>query len=198
MTVMKSIFRTVMSSFRLCLQLALFLFTSGSVTAAIKLDFPVDAGFTGMNRLIISGNLTFDFTIDSEGAVIVDVTTTDTNQDAIDTVNNWDGPVGNVSEPSLYNTTFTFTASGNRQISFDGTDGGVLGLQGQSASLIDGATLATPFIEIMNWALTSGTAKIEINSVGFGNSVAGSDIQFGDRTPAKLFMILAVIPERSR
>lgn len=142
------------------------LLIAGMATASVELRFPVASTNTGADRLD-AGTLLFDFTVDGSGGVVLDASTTSSDPLAVATVNGWDGSVGSISDPALFNTSFQLTASGSRagssnSISLDGYQGGQLGIYGQNASRVDGASLATPAIEVLEWEITSGSPEFEI------------------------------------
>lgn len=156
-----------------------------SASGAISLAFPVDSAFVGPTRLNLGNSLTFDFTVDGTGNVTVNATTTSANADSIATVNGWDGPAGTVSDAALFGTSFTLTAAGERRnnagtvfdavgISGDGLQsGGTIGIFGQNASVIDGATLPNGNIERIVFSLSSGAVAAtldEFTFTGNGNS----------------------------
>tara|TARA_B100000497_G_C7597480_1_gene359166 strand:- start:46 stop:810 length:765 start_codon:yes stop_codon:yes gene_type:complete len=156
-----------------------------SASGAISLAFPVDSAFVGPTRLNLGNSLTFDFTVDGTGNVTVNATTTSANADSIATVNGWDGSAGTVSDAALFGTSFTLTAAGERRnnagtvfdavgISGDGLQsGGTIGIFGQNASVIDGATLPNGNIERIVFSLSSGTVAAtldEFTFTGNGNS----------------------------
>jgi hypothetical protein len=159
---------------------AAVLICTSAAMASITLDFNVASSNTGPNRLIINGAspLTFAFSVDGSGNVTLDASTTSPDQIDIDTVNGWDGAVGTVSVPSLFNSSFTLqalatdTAGGAMNISLDGADTGVIAIQGQNASRIDGVTLPVPKVETLSWTLTSGSVALDFQSWVYGNSPA--------------------------
>ena len=153
-------------------------------SAGVNLEFPVASTNTGAARLNAGNSLVFDFTVDGSGNVALDATTSSGNQLAVDAVNSWDGNVGSVSDASLFNSTFQLTASGYRAgsgtgISLDGYQGGQLGIFGQNASRIDGATLATPALEVLEWEITDGSPDLEITEWMYAaNNNAGDSIVY--------------------
>jgi hypothetical protein len=126
---------------------AAVLICTSAAMASITLDFNVASSNTGPNRLIINGAspLTFAFSVDGSGNVTLDASTTSPDQIDIDTVNGWDGAVGTVSVPSLFNSSFT---------------------------RIDGVTLPVPKVETLSWTLTSGSVALDFQSWVYGNSPA--------------------------
>lgn len=151
------------------------------VNAEVTVDFNVASMFTGASRLNnLARGLTFVFSIDGVGNVMLDASTGNTDQRIVDTVNTWDGNVGTVTESSLFNSSFTLVAnaslangiSGEGNITMDGIDSGILAVQGQNASRIDGSTLTPPNIESLVWTLTSGNVILDIKSWVYGGSMA--------------------------
>lgn len=159
--------------------IVVLMFGACSAMASITLDFNVAATNTGPSRLILGGAvpLTFDFTVDGAGNVSLDASIPSGDPIDIATVDGWDGPVGTVAEASLWGTSFTLQAKashagGVMNIALDGADTGVIGIQGQNASRIDGATLPTPKLELLTWTLTSGSVDIDFTEWVYGFSPA--------------------------
>ena len=135
--------------------------------ADVVLDFNVASNYTGTTRLNAGSSLVFDFTITGDGTVEMQASTSSGTQTVIDAVTNWNGGVGSVADASLFGQTFQLTASGFRDgsansISLDGYQGGQLGVYGQNASRVDGATLSPPHLEKMEWKLADGDLSIEL------------------------------------
>lgn len=168
-------------------------------TAAVSLDFNVDAGYNGATRLRISSDIiTYNFSIDGAGNVALDAGAVSTDANAISTVNSWDATVGTVSDTDLYGKTFTLTAQGYRRIndgtsyastdiSLDGEDGGGLGIFGQNGSLIDGATLTSTNLEQIVWTL-SGDVSLNFSSFDYGDWGGSPDIGLDDGTTSITYL----------
>ncbi|MDB4279100.1 PEP-CTERM sorting domain-containing protein [Akkermansiaceae bacterium] len=170
-----------------------------SAFGAVSLTFPVDSAFAGPTRLNLGNSLTFDFTVDGSGNVTVNATTPSANADSIATVNGWDGAAGIISDAALFGTSFTITASGERLndagttfdavgISGDGLQGGgTLGVFGQNASVIDGATLPNGNIERIVFTVTSGTVAAGLDAFTFTGNANSDPTVTTDSTSMNYF-----------
>lgn len=131
--------KSLSSTFRLPLLTSVFwLVSSNLLQAQVTVDFShsyTSGGSVTQN----TSDITLAFTVDGSGNVTLDATSADT--DPASYVNEFDGPVGTVSDPAMYGQSFSLvlseTGSGNLRI--DNTGSG-LASQGGSAQLIDTST----------------------------------------------------------
>lgn len=119
--------------------------------------------------------LTLDYTVDGAGVVTLDASTSNGNAAPKAVVDAWDGVVGSVSNPALYNTSFTLTGVAKTndviviQLSTDADNPGP-GL-GVMNPIINNAGL-----EKIEWTLTSAhDVVINFKSVEYTNRVANGD-----------------------
>jgi hypothetical protein len=155
--------------------------------AVVTLDFNVDPAFSGAGRLFNGngGSLTFDFSVDGSGGVTLNASTSSTDANVIAEVASWNGSVGTLTDSALFNTTFTLQAKafrdgGNGNIVLQGDGTGILAVQGQNSGCIDGASLATPALETLDWTITSGDVQIDFVSWDWGNGAANSEMMVVD------------------
>jgi len=128
--------KSLSSTFRLPLLTSVFwLVSSNLLQAQVTVDFShsyTSGGSVTQN----TSDITLAFTVDGSGNVTLDATSAYT--DPASYVNEFDGPVGTVSDPAMYGQSFSLvlseTGSGNLRI--DNTGSG-LASQGGSAQLID-------------------------------------------------------------
>ncbi|VGO23556.1 discoidin domain-containing protein [Pontiella sulfatireligans] len=158
-----------------------------TATAAVTLDFNVDPAYSGANRLFngTGGSLIFYFSVDGTGGVTLSASPSSLDANVIAAVASWNGSVGTVTDSALFNTSFTLQAKAfrdglNGNIVLQGDDTGVLAGQGENSGRIDGASLATPARETIDWTVASGDVQVDFVSWDWGNGAVNSEMMVVD------------------
>ncbi len=119
---------------QICLCLCITVWTA---EASVHVDF--SHSYTGAtNALQNTGNITLTFAVDSLGNAVVDASCVSTGASAY--VNEFDGPVGTVSDPAMWGQSFTIVLSstgssaGSLRVSNSGTG---ISIQGGNAERLD-------------------------------------------------------------
>ncbi|MEM7393281.1 MAG: hypothetical protein AAF492_13135, partial [Verrucomicrobiota bacterium] len=187
---------------------------SSSVQGAITLDFSVSAGYSGTSRLVSDEAhypLRFAFFVDGTGNVTVDARVFSASSNLNAVVDAWDGPVGMVSDTNLYNTAFEieFVArdlgvdlsrvdtngnpvhiSNHAVITFDGADGGVLGVAGVTTGddgRLDGPEMLQLHVFFGEIGQPGDRRQVEVQllSVDYGNAPDNTgDVTMRDKDTA--------------
>lgn len=108
---------------------------AASAVAAVQLDF--SHSYTGATDPVQNtGNITLAFTVDGSGNVTLDASCADPDPAAY--VNEFDGPVGTISDPAMWGQSFTIvlssSGSGSLRVSNSGAG---LSVQGGNAERLD-------------------------------------------------------------
>jgi len=146
---------------------------ASTVMAGVTVDFNVNSAYSDASRLYngSGGSLTFAFSVDGSGNVVLTASTTSSDANVISTVTGWTANVGIVTNSAFHNTDFTLQAvassgGGNGNITLQGNDTGLLAIQGQNSGRIDGQNLTIPKLESLSWVL-SGPADLQVQFTSF-------------------------------
>jgi arylsulfatase A-like enzyme len=143
---------------------------------------------TGVVELAFSNTLTnrlvgvpiqLDFTVDGDGLVSLDASTTSSDADAVSIVESWSGAVAWFTNSVTFNSSFSLTISaenesGSANVTLTEFDPGGLGVQGQNSSRIDGGGLATPNVETLCITPSCGAAEVVFQTLEWNNGINGS------------------------
>lgn len=152
--------------------------TAAMTMTAAPLNAEVAVSFNNTGLLNTAGTslgtVTLAFTVDGSGNVTLNASTTGTSAGSAAAVNAWDGPVGTVTHPAAYNTSFTLTmrasnSGGDLRLTdlIGGTStGGALGVTGSNQYRIDNNGVETLRIT----ATTLPAGKLKITSMDWRNS----------------------------
>lgn len=149
---------------------ACWLTATGFLHAQVTVDFT--HSYTGPGAgTQNTGNVTLAFSVDGSGNVTLDASCTD--PDPVAYVNEFDGPVGTVSDPSMWGQAFTIVLSstGSGALRIDNTGGG-LAVQGGNAQIID-ADLSE-INEVITATVTAGPGAFALQGVGFVGRAGGA------------------------
>lgn len=155
-----------------------------SVWSEVNVTFPVTA-----EKMRHLRTLSLHFTVDGEGTVTLDAQSSNPNPEAQAVVNAWDGPVGRVDDPRLFNRSFTLTGQaeigGVTSEKLNVWAGGSQGLYINEGSRIDGVGE-----EELVWKF-SGAGRLTIEAVEYVNRAAhgSSNLVFADVDTRKLLML---------
>lgn len=150
--------------------------------AAVKVEFKNTGLLNTANTSI--GTVTLAFTVDGTGNVTLNASTSSTAPASVNAVNAWDGPVGTISHPGAYNSTFTLTmgcfatatATSDLRLTdiFAGVStGGIVGVPGSNQYRIDNNANET--IRFTATSVPAGS-KLKLISMDWLNS-SGSPTQ---------------------
>jgi len=137
-----------------------------SALAVVQVDFSHSytgpAGDPPQN----TGNITLAFAVDGTGSVTLDASCTD--PDPAVYVNDFDGPVGAVSDPAMWGQNFTIVLSstGSGALRINSTGGG-LAIQGGNAQIIDTN-------EVITATVTAAGTQFNLQSLGYVGAVGGA------------------------
>ncbi len=142
-----------------------------SALAGVQVDFSHSytgpAGDPPQN----TGNITLAFAVDGTGNVTLDASCAD--PDPAVYVNDFDGPVGTVSDPAMWGQNFTIvlssTGSGALRIN---NNGGGLAIQGGNAQLIDAN--ASGSNEVITATVTAAGTQFHLLNVGCTGAAGGA------------------------
>ncbi|MCX8495794.1 MAG: sulfatase-like hydrolase/transferase [Akkermansiaceae bacterium] len=114
--------------------------------------------------------ITLAFSINANGVISLNASTTSTNATFINMVNEWDrSNVGSVENLSWLNTSFTLTGvgSGGGNLAITELGGGGIGIQGENSNRVDGLNYgtggATSTPETLTWTLTGAPTGMSLS-----------------------------------
>ncbi|QTN32026.1 sulfatase-like hydrolase/transferase [Akkermansiaceae bacterium] len=140
--------------------------------AAVQVDF--SHSYTGAASAIQNtGNITLSFAVDASGNVSLDASCTD--PDPASYVNEFDGPVGTVSDPAMWGQGFSIVLSstGSGALRINNTGGG-LALQGGNAQLIDAD--ASGVNEVITATLSAPGTRFSLQGIGYVGVSGGANL----------------------
>lgn len=130
-----------------------------------------------LSARVINVPVRLDFSVDASGNVGLDASTTSSDAFAITTVAGWDGPVGSLTNPVVFNTAFSLTVSASKQtgaasVNLSEADAGGLAVAGQNSSRIDGGNLVPPNVETLRIS-SSAAYDVQFKRLDWNNSQNG-------------------------
>ena len=138
--------------------------------AQVQVDF--SHSYTGApNALQNTGDITLDFTVDGSGNVTLDASCSDPDPAAY--VDDFDGPVGTVSDPAMWGQSFSIVLSstGSGALRVNNTGGG-LAIQGGNAQLIDSDVNGVN--EVITAAVTAAGTQFHLAELGYVAAAGGA------------------------
>lgn len=111
-----------------------------------------------------TGNITLAFTVEASGGVVLDASCVQAGPAAY--VDDFDGPVGSVSDPAMFGQSFTMTVSlpsNQGALRIDNAGGGIA-VQGQNPQRIDESS------EVIHVVTSSDASSFELHKVNFVNA----------------------------
>ncbi|MCU0795178.1 MAG: sulfatase-like hydrolase/transferase [Akkermansiaceae bacterium] len=170
------------SADRLAAAAACWLASGASALAIVQVD--LSHSYTGAtNPIQITGNVTLAFAVDGAGNVTLDASSADPDPAAY--VNEFDGPVGTISDPAMWGQTFSIvlSSSGSGSLRLSNSGAG-LSIQGGNAERLDFAnesitatiSAAGTDFKLLNlgYADATTTAGTQMNVAGTAYSLTGS------------------------
>ncbi|MFZ9936024.1 MAG: LamG-like jellyroll fold domain-containing protein [Luteolibacter sp.] len=145
--------------------------------AEVKVEFKNTGLLNTANTSI--GTVTLAFTVDGIGNVMLNASTSSTAPASVNAVNAWDGPVGTISHPGAFNSTFTLTMGGFATVTATSSDlrltdifggvstGGIVGVPGSNQYRIDNNANET--IRFTATSVPAGS-KLKLTSMNWLNS----------------------------
>ena len=142
---------------------------AASALAVVEVDF--GHSYTGAtDPLQITGNITLAFTVDGSGNVTLDASSADPDPAAY--INEFDGPVGTISDPAMWGQGFTIvlssSGSGNLRISNSGAG---LSVQGGNAERLDFLN------ESISATITAAGTDFKLLDIGYANATTSVGTQ---------------------
>ncbi|MEY4387659.1 MAG: hypothetical protein RLY20_2942 [Verrucomicrobiota bacterium] len=144
-----------------------------SALAVVQVDFSHSytgpAGDPPQN----TGNITLAFAVNGTGNVTLNASCSD--PDPAVYVNDFDGPVGTVSDPAMWGQNFTIVLSstGSGALRINNTGGG-LAIQGGNAQLIDASSSGSN--EVITATVTVAGTRFNLLTVGYTGAAGGAGL----------------------
>ncbi|MDA7882069.1 sulfatase-like hydrolase/transferase [Akkermansiaceae bacterium] len=131
-----------------------------SANALVEVDFThTYTGPPGANQN--TGDITLEFSVDGSGNVVLDASCALPGPAAF--IDEFDGPVGTVTNPAIRGQNFTIVLSGTGPLRIDNTGGG-LAIQGGNPQRLDFTN------EAMTFVVSVGAAQFDLRRLAYANA----------------------------